>query len=206
MHYITLLRNPIDRYMSQFFYSREYREKTWDFPRFLEVEPNHNFQVKKIAGGDDLDAAKQILRDRFLAVGLVENFDEFLADLALVLKPRKRLDLFYSRANVRRNRTGFHGIRDQYLSAIKERNRNDLELYRFVRDRILTIRTPRVQKRLQARQGPCASSHPRRANRIMADLCDYLARKLYFEPLSDFVRLKNGLARRGSYATPRKRL
>ena len=206
MHYITLLRDPIDRYLSQFFYSREYREKTWDFPRFLDIEQNHNFQVKKIAGCDDLEMAKQILLNQFLAVGLVEYFDEFLAYLYVVLKPRKKLNLYYHRANVRRNRTGFHGLHQQYLSAIKERNRNDLKLYQFVQDQILTSRAPQVQNLLQPGQGLFASSPPRRANLILTDLCDYLVRKLYFDPLSDFVRLKNGLARRGSYATPRSQL
>jgi hypothetical protein len=77
IRFITLLRDPIKRYVSQFYSTDNSKDKR-TFEQYLDLETIKNKQTKTIAGKAELDVAKQIIHERFLLVGVVEEFDEFL--------------------------------------------------------------------------------------------------------------------------------
>ena len=76
--YITIMRDPVKRYVSQYQYWVERMGKKLSFEEFLETDEVRNFQTKKYDPDGDLDRAKAVLRDKMMLVGFVEKFDEFL--------------------------------------------------------------------------------------------------------------------------------
>jgi len=97
--YLTVLRNPVDRAISDYYFSissplhPDYRAlKKLTLNEFIQATPNNNIQTKLLAGqitGYDflagectpemLTAAVENLRNRFAFVGLTERFEESLA-------------------------------------------------------------------------------------------------------------------------------
>ena len=63
--YITFLRDPIYRYVSQYNYGRIKMNAKYNLETFLEMENYKNFQTKKIAGTDNIELAKDILDTKF---------------------------------------------------------------------------------------------------------------------------------------------
>ncbi len=198
MEYITLLRDPVDRYISQFYYSSERRGKQWDFERFLEVEENTNFQVRKIAGRDDLELAKKTIDEKFLAVGVVEKFDEFLSQLGACIEG-KALDTAYRKANARSISTGEQELKDRFDSEIRARNQLDIELYQHCLERITASSGHREAGNSQ--ESRSLGGTPGFGARLV-DGADYLLRKCYYEPVTRMVRRRNGLEAEGAYAIP----
>lgn len=135
--YITILRNPVQRYISYYSYGGGPLRAAWpfSFDEYLE-KPNHrNFQTRKIVGTEDADEAKRVLSERFLSVGVAEDFDSFL----VLLKRRlalHELDIRYIRQNVQ-SRTGRSAFEEKYKDQIIANNEADLALYRFVKHELL---------------------------------------------------------------------
>jgi hypothetical protein len=140
--WFTMLREPVQRYISQYLYNYEVMGERFDVSHFIRHRPDKpNRQVRILAGTADLDAAKGYLR-RMACVGLMERFDESL------LQMRDRLDiagmdLRYGRPrNVgshRRNILDREQVRatfDRYRDEVIEQNKLDLELYEFARNEI----------------------------------------------------------------------
>lgn len=143
--YITLLRNPVDRLVSAYYYSLRHPE--WPFHELIVKQhlslhefaaseaaaELHNAQTRMLSGSDEpvstvdtLDIAKANLRQRFAFVGLTERFDES------VLLCRKLLGLsggFYLKKNINRRRLPLNQIPSRTVALIEERNSLDLELY-----------------------------------------------------------------------------
>ena len=78
IRYITLLRDPVRRYISQYRHWVEKKHLNISIQEFLEHEELWNFQTRKVAGTDDFVTARRCLEDKFATVGIVENFDEVL--------------------------------------------------------------------------------------------------------------------------------
>ncbi len=151
--YITLLRNPIDRIISLYYFiirntthrfHDELIAKQMSLKDFVVsgFAPIANTQTGKLAciekisdspvSMDDLRIAKQNLGEHFLAVGTTEKFDDFLQIL------QKRFgwqDISYHKQNVTNNRLRIEDIPKSILKLIAERNELDLELYEFVKNR-----------------------------------------------------------------------
>src|SRR5688572_9379809 len=87
IRFVTILRDPVRRYISQYLYGNAVLKLNLTFDQFLSDERTHNFQVRKIAGQADLALAKRVLDERFLTVGLLEKFDQFLSRLSARLHP-----------------------------------------------------------------------------------------------------------------------
>lgn len=199
MRYVTVLRDPIDRYLSQFRYWNRKLSKGWAFERFLEHKLSHNFQTRKIAGSEDLGLAKQILRERFMLVGLVEEFDEFLLLLRDRLAP-SRFDPYYHMKNVGgESRSDVDDRFAPFRDAIESNNRLDIELYRFARDELMPLQragyrgdleTDLAGFRCHARPGPVAT---------VKAYVDGFFRKVYYEPVTGLIRYVNRLPVSGSY-------
>ena len=141
--YITILRDPIDRVMSAFYFMRGYklhplywkfRRERWTLEDFVTRLPRDNVQCKFIAGAvyeepcttEICERAKENLVRYFSVVGLLERFEESLALMKLrfgwMLKN-------YSSFNVTRTRPNKRDLPKSTLDLIAERNRFDIELY-----------------------------------------------------------------------------
>ena len=98
--YITVLRDPVDRVISAFYFMSNYklhpnywkfRREGWQLEDFVRRSPRENVQSKMMAGAnydepctaEILEKAKQNLAKYFSVVGLTERFEESLALMKL---------------------------------------------------------------------------------------------------------------------------
>ncbi|MBV8358884.1 MAG: sulfotransferase family 2 domain-containing protein [Deltaproteobacteria bacterium] len=144
--YLTVLRNPVDRAISDYCFSAngrlhpDHRQvKNLTLREFIDTTPYNNIQTKLLAGqipGYDFlagectpemfTAATENLRNHFALVGLTERFEESLA-LAKVLfgwSVRR-----YVSFRVTRGRPSEESIPPATRSLIAERNAFDVALY-----------------------------------------------------------------------------
>ena len=141
--YITVLRNPVDRVLSAFYFMRTYklhpyywklRRKKWTLEEYVERSTRDNVQCKIIANAnyhspctqEILDRALDHLNRYFTVIGLSERFEESLA----LMKLRFGWQLkSYSAFNVTRSRPKRQDLPEASLKLIAERNRFDVILY-----------------------------------------------------------------------------
>jgi len=141
--YITILRDPVERVLSSYYYMRSYKLQplywkfkfeNWSLEDFIERSPRHNLQSKILAGIDytqpctaeTCETAKENLRRHFSVAGLSERFEESLA--LMKLRFGWRLPR-YSSFNVSRPRPVKTDLPRATLDLIAEKNSFDLALY-----------------------------------------------------------------------------
>ena len=149
--YITVLREPIDRVVSHYYYvlrnPAHYLHKPVtskkislkDYAMSGLTNEVDNGQVRLIAGAfyrdacgqcsrEFLEQAKENLRNHFAVVGLAERFDETL----LLLAERYGWnDMFYTKQNATAHRPRLDELPQDVLAAIAAANPLDLELHAF---------------------------------------------------------------------------
>ena len=146
--YITVLRDPVDRVISAFYFMRTYklhplywklRRNNWTLEDFVYRYQRENVQAKVVAGSDYdapctpkiLERAKQNLGRHFSVVGLSERLEESLA----LMKLRFGWKLTsYSSFNVTRSRPKKADLPKATLELIREKNAFDIELYECGRE------------------------------------------------------------------------
>ncbi|MBT8400745.1 MAG: sulfotransferase family 2 domain-containing protein [Rhodothermia bacterium] len=156
MVWFTMLRDPVRRYLSH--YQHQYvkgpAKFQLPFPKWMRTFDRDNVMVRFIAGSDDIEAAKEILRERFHCVGIMERFDESLTLMRSNL-PAPELRVQYSRpSNVSSSdvKKRIEDNIDRFREEIEYRNMLDLELYRYAID-VLWPRQVAVHG-AQPRSGP----------------------------------------------------
>jgi hypothetical protein len=150
--YITVLRNPVERIISHYYYvlrkpnhylHKEVISRKLDLFGYVSEEVSselNNGQTRAVSGAERLcvmnehpsdsanvlEIAKRNIRDHFTAVGICERFNE-----SLVLF--KRLfgwsNILYARKNVTQERPSVSEIPKQTVRLIERFNELDLELY-----------------------------------------------------------------------------
>ena len=141
--YITVLRDPVERVLSAFYFMRSYklhplywkfRNEKWTVDEFVQRSSRDNVQCKVIANAhyhspctqEVLDRAIVHLNNYFSVVGLSERFEESLA----LMKLRFGWQLSsYSSFNVTRSRPKKADLPQATLDLIAEKNRFDVALY-----------------------------------------------------------------------------
>jgi hypothetical protein len=141
--YITVLRDPVDRVISAFYFMRSYklhpfywklRRENWTLEDFVRRSQRDNVQSKIVAGAEyeppctreTAEKAQHNLRHHFSVVGLSERFEESLA----LMKLRFGWKLSsYSSFNVTRSRPKKRDLPKSTLDLIHQKNAFDIELY-----------------------------------------------------------------------------
>jgi hypothetical protein len=141
--YITVLREPVDRVISAFYFMRSYmlhpsywqfRRENWTLEDFVRRSPRENVQSKILAGAEYnspcteeiFEEAKENLFRHFSVVGLSERFEESLALMKLRFGWKLQR---YSRFNVTGARPKKRDLPQSTLNLIVEKNSFDLALY-----------------------------------------------------------------------------
>jgi len=147
--YITLLRNPVERIVSHYYYVlrtpvhylyEQVTSKNLTLDDYVDsgISPElDNGQTRIISGvwgvedppSDMLEIAKRNLREHFV-VGLTERFDE---SLILMKRHLGWRCVYYRRENVKPKRLGKSGPSKNTLRLIQKSNEKDLELYAFAK-------------------------------------------------------------------------
>ncbi len=149
--YMTILRDPIERVISYYYFIRRtshhylhdfIRSEELDLKAFVESKAHvmiDNAQTRIISGvwhgpkfgectHETLEMAKRNLREDFAVVGLTERFDE---TLFLLKKAFGWRNIFYIRQNVTANRPRRSELSPATLDAIVKTNQLDIDLYRY---------------------------------------------------------------------------
>ncbi len=200
LRYVATFREPISRYLSHYTYGKRSAARspfTFSFEEYLEKQNFSNFQTKKIAGTENLEAAKAILNSRFLLVGDMNTFDEFL----VLLRQKfggKRFNIDYRSINVRRpeNSDGFV----KFAERVRQNNSVDIELYEYVVNTILPRQRaeygPGLQESLALFKKEKASKYPAESFR---SVIQKIAARLYYDPAAGIIRKAYGLPWEGEY-------
>lgn len=184
VRYYTLLRDPVRRYVSDFYHFVDLLGFPDDFEHWLSLTDRHDFQTRAIAGTADVAAAKELLTSRFAAVGIVEEYDTFLDSLAGLAHPR-RLEHRSRVRNAADQRRGRHGKvpLERFRDAIIARNRLDLELYDHVRRVIL----PEQEARRDRGGGSRSTGAARTIFGSWRGLQNLLFRNLIYKPYLGYL-------------------
>lgn len=150
--YFTLLRNPVERFISNYYYilkrkdhlvGQILREQKTTMEEFARWSGEDNYQTRflsKTIGEIDLnintgnctrdmlEQAKRNLRENCAVVGIVEEFDK---TLLLLKKNFGWKNIFYKVRNQNNQRPSTSVISQKTLSLIAEKNKLDLELYQY---------------------------------------------------------------------------
>ena len=142
--YITVLRDPIERVLSAFYFIRSYKlhplywkfkRENWTLEDFVTRLPRENVQCKMVAGAweepctaEMFEQAKRNLDKHFSVVGLTERFEETLALMKLRFGWKLKS---YSSFNVTRSRSKRRDLPQATLDLISEKNTFDVMFYDY---------------------------------------------------------------------------
>ena len=199
--YITILRDPTRRYISHYQYWSEKLGHKITFEEFLKFRNTHNLQTRKIAGSENVQFAKEILKKRFFLVGIVEEFDEFLVLLKNKLKPINFSPEYRLQNIGKRNsiiRADLEKNIHNYLYEIMYANKLDNELYSYVKNEIIFKEKEKYGYNFEDDLKRFKNENKNYSKKYFLYI-DFLLRKCYYEPVIGFIRKMNGLPAKGSY-------
>jgi hypothetical protein len=152
MRYITILREPLDRLVSHYYYAKStptnrlhgwIKSENVDLEKYVLEGLPANGQTRMICGFtrenrlryedpnvDILGLAKANLRERFAAFGLAERFDE---SMLLFQKALGWRNVYYVKVNVTGDRPARDQVSPPVRKAIESYCALDFELYEYAR-------------------------------------------------------------------------
>jgi len=157
MQWITMLREPISRFISQYRWWAKRHSPKMSFEEWCEAKGNQfaNFQVKWIAGEDNIDKAGMLLKHKFIGVGDQNEFQKSM----LIFNSLFGKQIFPTN-NIQVNKSTIEGNFDLQLA--ERYNLLDLELYKYFRQDIWPI-----QLRKKPLETGLKQRIPRQLNRML---------------------------------------
>ncbi|PAE26349.1 MULTISPECIES: sulfotransferase family 2 domain-containing protein [Bacillaceae] len=141
--YITLLRDPVERVISDYYFIRRSKEHPlyskvikMNIEQFVNCEEIQwqisNLQTRVISGSTsrDLMLAQKNLKEHFSIAGITEMFNE---SLFLMSKQFNWNIQDFKRINVTENRPKRENISAHIIKQIEDKNKFDIELYNFAK-------------------------------------------------------------------------
>lgn len=196
--FVTQLRDPVARAVSHHRYWVDRSIDESGPEAFLEHPLSSNFQVKKLAGCEDLELAKQNLRRHFLLAGTVEQFDEFLVLLA------QRMNLPVERFTYRRRNVNSapvrHVLPDDFRDRLRARNALDQKLYDWVIHDLVPGYIAGYHGDFAADLARFHKAQAEADETPVKSFVDYAYRHAWMQPVSGLMRIAHGLPYRGSYS------
>jgi len=156
--YFTILRDPVDRLISHYFYVLRYpdhylykkvKDGNLTFENYINSDLTselYNGQTRLLAGDNgfpitfkdkmkldntDLEKAKNNLNKHFSFVGILKNYNLNLIILKYIFNWK---NIFYYKKNVSAKRPSKNDISDNVKSIIKINNQLDIELIEYAKD------------------------------------------------------------------------
>lgn len=131
--FYTMLRDPIDRVFSKYRFQVDRYNLPNDFIAWFKKYHVPNGMVHHFTGSDNLELAKDILMNKYKAVGILERFDESL----LIFKKKLSLDgmdLNYKVKNdtIKLKSEKHRIVKSEFEDLVMSSNLKDRELYNFV--------------------------------------------------------------------------
>jgi len=139
VRYFTFVREPLQRCLSQYQQIKRARRRHGGditFEEYMRIKDVADRQVRRIAGGPDLEKAKQELSERYLFVGLTERFAESMLILQQLCPYSLKLE--YTRLHVTTDNRAKQDVLSNPDSRrlLQEKHQLDLQLYAYVRDEL----------------------------------------------------------------------
>jgi len=158
--YITILRNPVERVVSEYYFLRrkpahplfsELIEKNVSLEGYIRMMSDMNtanLQTRWVSGCVDfdsvippyedlpanaLDMAKENIKNRFSVCGLTKRFDESLLLMQKILGWK---NIYYMRRNVGKRRASKDQLPAATLHLIEKQEEKDLELFEYAAKRL----------------------------------------------------------------------
>ncbi|XIG89340.1 hypothetical protein C1N90_28730 (plasmid) [Priestia aryabhattai] len=157
--YFSMVRHPIDRVISLYYflsrspgYARYEELKGMTLEEFVtQNKQANNHQTLFFSGNNtfDLALAKKNLENHFPVVGVTDMFNE---STFLMTKKFNWEYKDYKKINVTVNRPSLKEIPKNILDIIEQNNHLDMELYKYVKDRLirqLDLLSPEDYKKMQ---------------------------------------------------------
>lgn len=135
--YVTMLRDPVERVISNYYYSRQFIENCPSFEEF--IKQNRNMQTLFATGEHpaNLEEAKRNL-STFAVVGITEIF---FKSVYLIGKECGWENIsYYKKLNVNDNRPKRNEVPKKILNLIIEMNQLDIELYNWAKENFMKKR------------------------------------------------------------------
>lgn len=138
--WFAFFRDPEKRFISQYIHQQTGSDLKYkmDLIQWAESFNRSNMQVRWIAGTEDLNAAKQILDEKFDAVGITDEFDLSVDHLVRVNRLRGFSKYLSKRKMVSRSvdiREKLENESGDCVEVIKQCNDLDQKLYEYVKQK-----------------------------------------------------------------------
>ena len=198
VRFITVLRDPVERFLSQYHYGYNKLNRKISFEAFLDNPCNHDFQTKKLCDNESLESAKFNLKEKFVAVGLAEEFNSFLL---LLKRECPNLEVEHEM----RNQGTRKSVNEDPLFAkhgheIMAANAKDIALIDYIKKEIIPKRIESYGANYAADLELLEQGSNLSFPQHLKFALDGAFRKFYYEPASGLIRVSREMPYKGSYA------
>ncbi|RCW46448.1 sulfotransferase family 2 domain-containing protein [Paenibacillus prosopidis] len=152
--YVTLLRNPIDRLISEYYFIHSFSWPPWldknnsmhhqllnfSLEEYIKYPANRNKQTRLISGNSHsekmklLENAKQNIQKYFVVAGITEMFAE---SFFLMKEKLGWRNIDYRKTNVTKIRPRIHELSSGIIKLIEDNNEIDIKFYNFVKEKLM---------------------------------------------------------------------
>lgn len=195
--FITQVRDPVDRATSQYRFWVNRLKSSFDPDSFLSHHASRDFQVRKIAGSEDLELAKSKIRRHFMLAGSVKYFDEFLVLLAGKLGLPLR-HFTYRRRNIGSG-TAATQLPMDFAQKLRERNQLDQALLDWIDSELFAEYVAEYRGDFAADLNAFRSLQATVATPVFTPAIDSIYRNAYIKPATGLIRMARRLPYSGSY-------